>query len=104
MGVNAPTTGLQSHPLAREIPRCQSPATMVAFNAAARLLLLIPLAMTGCDPPMSNRVVPILLFNGTGTSPNDVAAVERVLDDCHLDYLTANSRQLNGMSESQLMA
>jgi glutamine amidotransferase-like uncharacterized protein len=47
---------------------------------------------------------PILLFNGTGTSANDVAAMETVLKDSQLDYSTVNSRQLNGMSESQLMA
>jgi len=47
---------------------------------------------------------PILLFNGTGTSANDVAAVESILKDSHLDYAIMNSRRLNGMSASQLMA
>jgi glutamine amidotransferase-like uncharacterized protein len=103
MGVNAPTTGLPLHPLTREIPSCQLPATIVVFKAAARLLFLIPLAMTGCASTVSNTASPILLFNGTGTSPNDVAAVESILKDCHLDYFTVNSQQLNGMSESQLM-
>jgi glutamine amidotransferase-like uncharacterized protein len=46
----------------------------------------------------------ILLFNGTGTSPNDVAALERILNENHFRYATANSRQLNAMSESQLSA
>jgi glutamine amidotransferase-like uncharacterized protein len=104
MGVNAPTTGLPLHPLKREIPGCHLPATIVAFKAAARLLFLIPLAMTGCASPVSNTASPILLFNGTGTSPNDVGAIETILKDCHLDYFTVNSQQLNGMSESQLMA
>jgi glutamine amidotransferase-like uncharacterized protein len=45
---------------------------------------------------------PILLFNGTGASPNDVAAVEIVLNSNHLSYSTANSSQMNRMSESQL--
>jgi glutamine amidotransferase-like uncharacterized protein len=45
---------------------------------------------------------PILLFNGTGTSANDVAAVETILNSNHLSYSTANSSQLNVMSESQL--
>ncbi len=62
------------------------------------------LVLTACAPPASNNVPPILLFNGTGTSPNDVKAVETILMDRHLDYSTVNSRQLNGMSESQLMA
>src|SRR5882724_3648051 len=74
------------------------------MKAAAWLLFVIPLAMAGCASPVSNAVSPILLFNGTGTSPNDVAAVESILRDCHLDYVTVNSRQLNGMSEPQLMA
>ena len=32
-------------------------------------------------PLTSGGVAPILLFNGTGTSPNDVAAVETILRD-----------------------
>jgi glutamine amidotransferase-like uncharacterized protein len=46
----------------------------------------------------------ILLFNGRGTSANDVAAVESVLRDAHLGYTTANSEQLGGMTASQLRA
>jgi glutamine amidotransferase-like uncharacterized protein len=45
---------------------------------------------------------PILLFNGTGTSPNDVAAVETILKSNHLNYSTVNSSQLNEMGESQI--
>jgi glutamine amidotransferase-like uncharacterized protein len=67
------------------------------------LFFLILLAVTACSPTASNDVPPILLFNGTGTSPNDVKAVETVLQASHLDYATMNSRQLNGLSESQLM-
>ena len=104
MSVYAPTTGLPLRPFIREIPCCHRPARLVAFKAVARFLFLIPLAMMGCASPVSNTVPPILLFNGTGTSPNDVAAVETILKDGHLDYFTVNSRQLNRMSESQLMA
>jgi glutamine amidotransferase-like uncharacterized protein len=46
----------------------------------------------------------ILLFNGSGTSPNDVAALERILNENHFSYTTANSRQLNEMSESEIRA
>jgi len=60
--------------------------------------------LTACAPSGSSAVPPILLFSGAGTSVNDVAAVETVLRDKHLEYSTVNSRQLNGMSESQLMA
>jgi glutamine amidotransferase-like uncharacterized protein len=73
-----------------------------------RSIQLIPciaaLALTACAPPTSNDSPPILLFNGTGTSPNGVKAVEAVLKDSHLKYATVNSQQLNGMSESRLMA
>ena len=59
--------------------------------------------MSGCASNASTTIPPILLFNGTGTSPNDVAAVKAVLADCRLDYTTIDSTQLNGMTESQLI-
>ena len=68
------------------------------------LLFLVSLVVAGCTPHGPNNAASILLFNGIGTSPNDVAAVEAILKDSHLDYSTVNSPQLNGMSESQLMA
>src|SRR5262245_6219312 len=46
----------------------------------------------------------VLLFNGSGTSPNDVAAIAKILNENHFSYTTASSGQLNGMSESQLSA
>lgn len=46
----------------------------------------------------------ILLFNGTGTSSTDVAAVEAILAANKLAYSTANSSQLNAMTETQLKA
>jgi glutamine amidotransferase-like uncharacterized protein len=48
------------------------------------------------------RDVPILLFDGTGASPNDVAAVETILNSYHLNYATVDSSQLNKMSEPQI--
>jgi glutamine amidotransferase-like uncharacterized protein len=68
------------------------------------LAALASLALTVCARPGSSSLPPILLFDGTGTSANGVAAVETVLKDNHLDYSTVNSRQLNAMSQSQLMA
>lgn len=50
---------------------------------------------TGGDPQ-------ILLFSGTGTSPNDVAAIEAILKSTRLNYSTISSSQLNGMSEPQI--
>ena len=53
-------------------------------------------------PPASGGVAPILLFNGTGTSPNDVEAIETILNNNHLNYSSVNSAQLNAMGESQM--
>jgi hypothetical protein len=46
--------------------------------------------------------VPILLFNGTGTSPSDAAALETILEDKRLSYSTVNSSQLSAMSAEDL--
>lgn len=67
------------------------------------LVALTSLTLTACAPPASNSVPPILLFNGTGTSPNDVVAFETILKQNHLDYAKADSSRLNDMSQSQLM-
>jgi glutamine amidotransferase-like uncharacterized protein len=53
-------------------------------------------------PLTSGDSAPILLFNGTGTSPGDVAAIETILNSNHLNHSTANSSQLNEMRESQI--
>ena len=67
-------------------------------------LLLISAVLTACGPkPVSSReITPVLLFAGTGTTPNDVAAVETILNGSHLSYSIVNSSQLNGMTESQI--
>ncbi|HLH53287.1 MAG TPA: BPL-N domain-containing protein [Verrucomicrobiae bacterium] len=44
----------------------------------------------------------VLLFSGTGTSPNDVKAFETLLKDQHLKYSKVNSSALNRMSEQQM--
>jgi hypothetical protein len=83
----------------------------LAFVEAGRRLLTIASfgVLSCCLPACGMRSTPsgpsdILLFNGTGTSPNDVAAFERILNEHHFHYGTANSRQLNGMDESRLRA
>jgi glutamine amidotransferase-like uncharacterized protein len=69
-------------------------------------LLLISTAFTACrggdNKGSTGGNAPILLFNGTGTSPNDVVAVETILNNNHLNYSTVNSSQLNEMRESQI--
>jgi hypothetical protein len=62
------------------------------------------LTATACAPPESPTAAQILLFNGTGTSPNDVKAIEAILQEMHLTYTTVDSQQLNRMSVSQLGA
>lgn len=65
---------------------------------------LITAIFTACGGRSHNGPAPILLFNGTGISPNDVTAMETILDENHLNYVTVNSSALNGMSPSQLMS
>ncbi|HEV7425950.1 MAG TPA: BPL-N domain-containing protein [Thermoanaerobaculia bacterium] len=45
----------------------------------------------------------VLLFNGTGTSPND-AAIETLLKKSRISYSTASSAQLDDMSAARLRA
>jgi len=68
------------------------------------IFCIASLALTGCAPSKPNDAAEILLFNGTGTSPGDLKATEAILKEKHLAYTTVNSRQLNGMSASQLTA
>jgi hypothetical protein len=88
----------------------------VALFAAPWLLVaLLLFSLTACGASGSTNhpaakdtngfTAPIiLLFAGRGTSPNDVAALERILRENHFSYSTASSPQLNGMSESALSA
>ena len=84
---------------------------MHSFNLAANRLqrltivvlsAIIPIALTVPAAAMNHPQV--LLFNGTGTIANDVKAVETILSGLGLSYATADSAQLNDMSESELRA
>jgi glutamine amidotransferase-like uncharacterized protein len=68
------------------------------------LFLAFSFVIAGCGPAAPRRAPHILLFSGTGASPNDVKAIKAILDQSHLDYAAVDSRQLNGMSESDLSA
>ena len=78
----------------------------------AMVSLLAPFTFTFCGggnsdvekplPPAIPASEPVLLFNGTGTSSSDVAAVEAVLQSLSLGFNTVDSTQLNAMSEQQL--
>jgi glutamine amidotransferase-like uncharacterized protein len=91
------------HPHARPRLDLAAPNTLCRDLIAASLLL-ISAALTACGPTSasSREVAPVLLFTGTGTSTNDVAAIATILNGSHLSYSTVNSFQLNGMSESQI--
>ena len=86
-----------------------------------RLLLLLasllaPLALTSCGasngssalsaqiplPPPIPSAEPVLLFTGTGTTPDDVAAVQSLLSKLSIGYTTADSAKLNAMSGPEL--
>jgi hypothetical protein len=83
-------------------------------QAAHRVLLTLALfsliagasasSSTIADPSQGNDRSAILLFIGKGTSPSDVAALERILNDSHFDFATADSNQFNELSESQFAA
>jgi glutamine amidotransferase-like uncharacterized protein len=80
------------------------------LEAGRRILVVASLGLlssclTACGIRSTSSGAPIILLcNGSGTSPNDVAALEKILNENHFGYMTANSRQLNKMSESQLRA
>ncbi len=94
----------------------------IRFSTAQRLLLVIasllaPMTFIECGsrnsqtastvpsanlPPAIPAANPVLLFIGTGTSSSDVSAVESVLAASGLRFTTADTIQLNAMSEQQL--
>lgn len=49
------------------------------------------------------KEAPIILFNGTGTSHNDVDAIKNILSSNHISFVLINSAQLNELDTSQLM-
>jgi len=59
------------------------------------------LALGSCSPAPP-KSASVLLFDGAGASPGDVAAIEAVLAASGIGYATANSRQLDAMGEADL--
>lgn len=96
-------------------PACKLPFFLVVFGTFIALMI-----STGCGSPNwsgsrtvqatpvaatgTTNSVPVLLFNGTGTSSSDVAAVESILSTLNLHYSTANTSQIEQMNQSQLAA
>jgi glutamine amidotransferase-like uncharacterized protein len=104
----------QRHLTVARIIGVTNPMTLLLRGLIIASLVLMSTAFIGCEKGMlakgsndsatatSGDTAPILLFNGTGTSPNDVVAIEEILRTNHLNYSTANSSQLNEMSELQM--
>lgn len=88
----------------RRLPHGLAAPSALGRGLIAASLLLISSTLTACGPgsASSHGLAPILLFTGAGTSREDVAAIEAILESRHLNYSTVNSFQLNWMTESQI--
>jgi hypothetical protein len=81
--------------------------------------IVVPITFTGCGSStfsgpapskaptasmlaQTTSVPPILLFNGTGTLAADVSAWETILNSHKLTYATANSSEMNSMTQTKL--
>lgn len=92
-------------PCVRRFPG--TPPLILSIAAVLGLIL-----SSGCSSPGGQTPVvlapaipaaePVLLFKGTGASATDVSSIEGVLVTLGAGYTTANSTQLNAMSEAQL--
>lgn len=65
------------------------------------ILVLAAILFAACAT-RDDKNAAIVLFNGDGTSPGDVEAIEKILDDNHVAFSTAGSSRLNAMTESDL--
>jgi hypothetical protein len=99
-------------------PSPVSSGNALRWIVVVALLFVIAIILAGCGsqggqgmvltpppavlPPAIPAAEPVLLFEGTGTSHSDVAAVKAVLKTLGLGYITANSTQLDAMTEQQL--
>jgi glutamine amidotransferase-like uncharacterized protein len=76
------------------------------FGRCAALVLLttlLALSTTACTN-RDARPADILLFTGRGASPNDVEAIEEILERRGLHYSTVDSSGIDRMSAAQLRA
>ena len=91
------------------VPSGSAPAVMdttnsVAASSSSSTIIAGSNSFAAQQANTYTSTTPILIFNGTGTSSTDVAAVESVVTSKGLAYHTVNSTQLDAMSQSQLMA
>lgn len=91
---------------ANELVYSRVPDMEIMRRILLAFVALFAIVFVACESrsgkPDTSPSASILLFEGSGASPGDVSAVEAVLDSNHLEYATANSSQLNAMSEPQI--
>src|SRR6266403_910309 len=83
------------------VPSRSAPAVVDTTNSVASSAVVDLAGSDSLGAQQANTnlgTTPVLIFNGTGTSSTDVAAVEAVVKAKGLAYHTANSSQLNSMS------
>lgn len=61
---------------------------------------IVAILFANCTVPI--KEAPVMLFNGTGTSPNDIEAIKNILTSNHMDFTLVNSGQLNELDTNQL--
>jgi hypothetical protein len=94
---------IAANPLQRVTILALAFLTAVTFTGCGTPGSTIGRSTTIAAVPLTAAVTPpILLFIGTGTSASDVAAVKTILGANNLTYSTANSSQLNALTEAQL--
>ncbi|MFO0944643.1 MAG: BPL-N domain-containing protein [Planctomycetota bacterium] len=79
--------------------RYRIPRRRVSFLFALAALV----APLNCARQTFGKGCVVLLFRGTGTSPNDVQAIESLLKSVGIHYSTIDAKQLRAATESHLL-
>ena len=77
--------------------------TRLQWRRAIAAMMLVSCLAGGCDGSRPGTA-DVLLFAGTGTSPNDVRAIEALLAARGIRYSRAGSAELDAMSADELRA
>ena len=84
------------------------PCVVLFFALLAAAVVLIGCGsqsahrMDAALPPAIPAPQPVLLYTGEGTSSSDVAALQTILGNLSIGYITADAAKLSAMSEAQL--
>jgi glutamine amidotransferase-like uncharacterized protein len=73
--------------------------TSIKNNFILLFCFVNAVVLTSCKSTL--REAPVMLFNGKGTSPNDVKAIGNILSSNNMDFVLVNSEQLNKLDTSQ---